>query len=561
MKKIITLSLVFLFVTESYVCAYDPLKTPIATENNFSNLPEINSSKYNETNLTLNPLNENVPQPTEGATTDYNKTTPSTSPSSNYSTMFPTSKDTQNKEDTPMVGNDGLPTNGIKDSVEYYNNMGSVRIEKKVDENGRTYYVDSVTGKPVDINTYKVSSKYETAKKEYYDALAVLNKLKADLTGKNKKLTDINKKISKTTDSVKLSELNTEKTNLENQINDLMTQITNQEAVVNEKLVAYKNAKFKELDKAGYNTATIYNSSGNVRKQAVANGAAFGSSKLMSEPYKDYNTSTSENDFVKQTVKESKKVNEAYNETYGIDIDKLAKDSPVMADKNVTNIINAYKAVDAITEQAKNRLSNNYIKCYVSRELIPAYYCPLPGLDANTYPDYSHVTSIKELEEAINTGPDDAKATCDSICQQKFSCVNYKILNNTDFNASNSTYTIYPRNDYSNPYKIEIPLDDRMAINGISFTVKINPNLTNYKPEEHDGMDFDKYYISLGKTVKIKMDAYAYFNDKPAVPLAKDMVVEIKNGTIVKVNLNANMAMDKLILYFKKPYIYSSQFL
>jgi len=565
MKKIkIIFFVAGLFIINNSIYAYNPIETtPIANENNFSNVPSIGSSDFNKTDINLTSLKNDTPVIPKNSVSDgYNKTVPKTPPAPNYSTMFPTSKDVENNESTPLVGNDGLPTKDINGSTTYFNNMGTIRVVKKVDANGRVYYVDASTGKVVNINSYKISNDYKKAKDEYYEALYKLEKLKTQSAEDTTKLEEINKEIGNTNNSTEKKNLTEEKEQIEKEINTLTTQINNQEINVSQSLTNYKNEKFKEMDRAGYNAITIYNSSGQVRKEAVAKGASLVNNKFNSKSYKDYNVSSTKNTFVQKIVKESQKMNSLYNETYGVNIDKMSKNSPVIADKNVTNIINAYKAVDEITQQAKNRLSNNYIKCYVSRELIPAYYCPLSGLDSNTYPDYSHVTSIDELEQAVNTGPDDAKKTCNSICHKKYSCLNYNILNSIDINTSSETnYTIYPRKYYDKPYEIDIPTDKRMAIDNVSLYIKINPNLNEYNKSEHDNMSFEEYYKSLGKSLKIKMDAYAYYKDKPAVPLARNMLIEIKGGTFVKVNLNPNMPMDKLILYFKKPYLYNSQFL
>jgi len=563
-KKKIKIFFLGFLLSNTIVYAYDPYSMPTGDETNFSNAPVLDNSNYQkEDNLSLGELKENPLTPTESPVNDYNKSVPVNPPSPNYSTMFPTQEDAQNKEDTPMVGNDGLPTKDLNGSVVYYNKLGSVRVIKKIDENGRIYYVDAKTGEIVDINSYKVSDAYKTLAKEYYDALYKLKQIQSKIVEVTKQIEDLKEQLDNTSDQEKKDEINQEINDLNDSLeNNLTKELSDQEDLVEEKLKAFKTEKYKEVDRAGYNPATISNSSGDVKKTAVSYGSSLVNNRLMSDSFQEYNnTNISENEFVKSTIEESKKVNQLYKESYGLNIDNLSKDSPLIADKNVTNIINAYKTVDIITEQAKNRLSNNYIKCYLSRELIPAYYCPLPGMDANTYPDYSNIQTIDDLEKAVSTGPDDAKETCDSVCKQEYSCVNYNILSNVNIEDSNNSYTLFPRDDYSKPLEIQLNLNRQMSVSNLSFIVKIVPNLEQFNADfDSTNKTFEEYYKE-GKPIKVRMDAYAYYNDKPAVPLAKNMLITIQNGTLVKVNLYPNMTMDKLILQFKKPYIYENQFL
>ena len=569
MKMMITINKFKIFfigflLLNGILYAYNLYTMPSGNDFNFSNAPEVNNSNYKEeNNLSLNELNETSPKPIVAPSSDYNKSVPRKPPAPNYSTMFPTAEDVKNKENTPMVGNDGLPTKDFNGSVIYYNNLGSVRVKKKIDENGRVYYVDAKTGKPVNINSYHESNAYTKAEKEYYDALYTLQQIKSEIAETNKEIENLRNKEQNVSSQEEKNEINAKINQLNDYLdNNLTKELSNQEIIVDEKLKAYKSEKYKEIDRAGYNPATLVNSSADVKNVAVSYGSSLVNNKMMSDSFKEYNNSNiNKNSFVKQTIENSRKVNELYRDSYGLNIDNYSKQSPMVVDRNITNIINAYKAVDIITKEAENRLSNNYIKCYVSRELIPAYYCPLPGMDANTYPDYSNVKTVEDLEKAISTSPDDAEKTCDNLCKEKFSCVNYHILPSTNIDDSNATYTVFPRENYSNPLKITLNLNHQMALKDISFIVKIEPNLNNFNADFKDKNETFEQYYTAGKPIKIRMDAYAYYKDRPATLLVKNMVISIKNGTFVKVTLTPNIPMDKLILYFKKPYMYENQFL
>jgi len=516
---------------------------PISTNSidyNYSNNPVPTSSNYVKSRLQIN-VNKNVehiPIKDNTIQNDYQKKI-APNPGPNYKQYFPTSKDEDDyNSSTPLVGNDAVPVKNITGSITTNHKIGQVKVLQKTDASGKVYFVDPKTGEPINITQQKdnnlTEDDYHMALKKYYESLSKLNQLKSE--------------------KVYSQENNQTQNN-----SDLDKQINNQQKIVLQNLDKAKELKYKEVEKIGGNAATIQQANSKTLNNAPATGSSVGN-KFTSKVYSDFNFSSSESKTANDMIKNSQKMSDFYKGTYGTDITKLGRNSPVIKDKNVTYIINAYKAMDHLEDMVKNRLSSNIIQCYVSRELLPAYYCPIPGRDKITYPDYKHVKTLDDLKQTIATNPIDAKKTCNSLCFQKNSCIPYKILDNTHITAEKKSYLISPLKNDNYPVKVYIPLDGRMSVTRLNFTVKADVNTHNYKPSEHNNLTFLKYYNNLGATIKIKTDIFAYYKNKPAIPIVKNFIIEIKNGLIVNPFINLNMPMDGLVIYFKKPYFFNSNF-
>ena len=516
---------------------------PVSTNSvdyNYSNNPTTTASNYAKSTVKIDVSKntEKLPIKSNNIQNDYQKKI-AKNPGANYQEYFPTAKDEDDyNSSSPLVGNDGVPVNNIVSSVTTNHKIGQIKVIEKTDASGKVYFVDPKTGIPVNINKQKdnnlMEDDYHIALKKYYSSLNQLNQLK------NKKQ-------------------DLENNNPTKGLNQLYKEINNQQKVVLQNLSNAKRLKYKELEKIGGNAATIQQANKKTLEDAPATGGSI-SNKFTTKVYSDYNFSNSETTAVNSMVKNSQKMSAFYKGTYGTDLTKLGRESPVIKDKNVTYVINAYKAMDHLKDMINNRLSSNTIQCYVSRELLPSYYCPIPGKDANTYPDYRHVKTLDDLKKTIATNTVEAKKTCNNLCFQQDNCVFYKILNKTHVTAKKKSYIIFPLKNDNYPVKVYIPLDNRMSVTRLNFTVKAEPNTHNYKLSEHNNLSFLKYYNALGATIKIKTDIFAYYKNKPAIPIVKNFIIEIKNGLIVNPFVDLNMAMDGLVIYFKKPYFFNSSF-
>ena len=534
MKKIIfilgTSGLIHLF-------ASSPSNNPPAAEYNFNNQPTTVSSNYQTSDIQIQQAkkSENIKIPDNNTQNDYQKQVKKGN-KPDYNNYFPTAKDEDNNSNSPLVGNDGIPTKDINSSVVAYHNFGKVSIGVRKDANGRLYYVNPETNKTININKSKSTDKNNPYKKALLDYYKELNKL----------------------DSLK--EKIKEAKNKGNNVDDLEKQLKDEQKIVNKKLAKAKTEKYKYIEKIGANAATILNSNKVQLNQAVGTGRSFANDQVNNQPFQDANLSNSENNFTKSIVENSRKMHDFYKDTYTTNIEKIGRRSPVIKDKNVTTLINAYKAFDNIQEIVKNRLGSNQIRCYASRELLPSYYCPLPGKDADTYPDYRHIKTLDDLAKTVATDPAEAKRTCDGLCFEKHSCISYHVLDNTTIKAKQSEYKISPLNDNAYPIKITIPVNAKMAITNFSFNLLASVNKNKYKPSEHNNTSFVDYYKNLPTPIKVKVDIYAYFKNKPAVPIVKDFTIKLQDGLIVRPSIFANMAMDGLVFYIYKPYFYNDQF-
>jgi len=116
---------------------------------------------------------------------------------------------------------------------------------------------------------------------------------------------------------------------------------------------------------------------------------------------------------------------------------------------NYGALTKALSSSDEIAAELKSRISAATIQCQISRNLIPSYKCPIPGLDGLMYPGNPDLGEIRKVNTA------EAKKECNDICWTPtdgsagtLSCVRQTVLDNNDTDIDlNSSVTLYPNWD------------------------------------------------------------------------------------------------------------------
>ena len=317
----------------------------------------------------------------------------------NYEQHFPTDEEiTKGAKDTtynPMVGDDTLPKEKIDYGLGYESKVGKSNVKKTIDETGQIIYTDVNTGETVD------TSQKDTTK-EYQEAQSVRN---------------LDKQIS-LEESAKL-----------------------------------KAIQKKELESQGY-TPKLYENQMLHNLDASSSGMSILGQTILS-PKNDLITPKDAKD---EAAISHKKSSQLYKDRFSYSqSDNLVK--TFRADDNAARLADAFNLVEDMKAQLNSKYSDKGIKCFITRELIPAYFCPMVG-----------------REDTMFGGDDktklaDAQKKCLDNCYDEHKCVEHKILNSKDIILKKDPVQIYPMT--SNVIIKSDKINTEMQVGDIQFKIKV----------------------------------------------------------------------------------------
>jgi len=101
-----------------------------------------------------------------------------------------------------------------------------------------------------------------------------------------------------------------------------------------------------------------------------------------------------------------------YNENFSVMPENA--DSDKISDTQVGKLKKAYNLVKDYEQLAKSKLS---------RELLPAYYCPFIDMTETKYPDFNNPNG-----DPMKVSSEEAEKMCNDICNKKRSCIAYNVM-------------------------------------------------------------------------------------------------------------------------------------
>ncbi|MGB2552780.1 hypothetical protein ACPF04_06330 [Campylobacter sp. MOP51] len=287
-----------------------------------------------------------------------------------------------------------------------------------------------------------------------------------------------------------------------------------------------------------------------------------------------------------------KNASKLYNELYGI--------KPFTSDAGqITKVHNygvltqAYDMLPTLQKQLTDRMQMPIIKCQISRELLPAFFCPIDGKGGARFPgkmptefkDAANLTtsytdahgnkveipvneelaSLNSAAIAKKTNLQRAQEACNSYCfndPKDHSCVSEKKISKKKINVPNgSIIKVFP--DYSaDNTSLFMDLDDSIPIKHLSFDLKINRTLI-----KKDGMD-ETALTNLWRTFlkeaffKMRYSILEIPEDEPngrlhPITIVDRAVLHLTDDTI-KITVPIDKNIKKLQIKMWKPYIHNS---
>lgn len=408
-----------------------------------------------------------------------------TPPEPNYDIMVPTEDEVV--EGSDLIGDNSLEQDKISGTVGYQSNVGETTLRKEISESGKiTYYEINEDGEEVEVTDFQ-----KEVSQEYEDTISTL---------------DINNP-----DSEKLSEAKEKRDEeLENQ--------------------GLNPAKMEKVflggvnpDAKGYSTATSNLLNPNV------DGYTSDEEEAITKHYADSFTYSQEDTSNQAMINAASKIDEDLN--------------------NTGKLIKSFAAVDDIKTWLNSQYNTKNIFCYVSRSLIPKYYCPIVG-QTNT-----------EYGGDMSTSNESAKELCNENCNKEIACLNSKILDDTMITFPNvDTMSLYPQwgnIDANGETSAMIFLDgfsQDMSVKKISYTIKI----TKSEDSELTDEEFEEFLATKKPKFRYTAIKRSDFSNTPPFKIIDSQPV-ILSSSETKISLNISSVIDGVSFLFYKPYITDNQ--
>lgn len=195
----------------------------------------------------------------------------------------------------------------------------------------------------------------------------------------------------------------------------------------------------------------------------------------------------------------------------------------LMSESQTTDMHKGFQSVEPITQQLTARINNLKLQCYISRDLIPNFTCPISGLEHIRYPLSVAGTDMRKVDVEL------AKKECDDICRTQrgfYPIITERIIDNADLNITFSDFEIMPTFLESNKI-LTIDNDDRMPLEYIEMEFEM------VKPSSMTEADWLKWLKDKGPRMKYSIVGYSEYLEK--------------DGTIKTV---ANVLTKKEEIYF-----------
>jgi len=198
------------------------------------------------------------------------------------------------------------------------------------------------------------------------------------------------------------------------------------------------------------------------------------------------------------------------------------------------------------------------IKCQISRDLVPAYKCPLPGKNGLFFPSTVSSGSVSLTSSSSDlrlVNLKEAQEKCDKYCHTdvgELSCFNQNVLSDENITISSHPIDIYPvSSSVSFPIEKEVTLDTRMPLKNVEFEIDINSSDKNFTIS-----DINDFLQRNPLKMKFSIDEVAVDSNRTFNIF--DLSTIILNSATTKISLPVNAIGKKMKIYFYKPYFYVS---
>ncbi len=245
----------------------------------------------------------------------------------------------------------------------------------------------------------------------------------------------------------------------------------------------------------------------------------------------------------KESMTENEKnATKFYQQNFGAT--QYQADKKRLNESNVGKIKKAYDMVDSFKAELNAKYSGKNINCYISRQLIPAFYCPFPDMTNTLYPTL--VSGVNQLK----TASQEAKKTCENVCKKERSCVESKVVDSVHVDPNLGVKNIFP--SYTEADSVmAIDFTDKAMLKKIS--IKIDTNMS----DSFDGNQstFEEFLSSNPVKFRISIIDKDTNASIPPSSIIDKQIVDIKSSSIEK-SFFIGKSTKRLVIKLYKPYSY-----
>lgn len=204
---------------------------------------------------------------------------------------------------------------------------------------------------------------------------------------------------------------------------------------------------------------------------------------------------------------------------------------------NASKLADAYNFMETYKASLNAKYSDKSIKCFITRELIPKYFCPMIGKENTLFGG----------DEKTESGT--GFKNCNANCRDEKQCAQYKVLDSTLIDMPTKELDLYPW-DGSIKFIKSDKLSEKMMIDKMEFEIMITPSDKFEGTEE----EFEKF-LSTAK-IKFKFDLIKQEETakNPPIALINGETIEVKSA-LTKKEFYVSNTTEYITIRFYKPFI------
>ena len=306
-----------------------------------------------------------------------------------------------------------------------------------------------------------------------------------------------------------------------------------------ESLKLAKIEREKELDRKGHNQTNresifLKGLSSNAKGEGTA--SRFRQSKR--NPNKD--------EFGKKYIDDTNST-EFYNNNFSYQ--PWTNNQSRVTDSKVNSLISAYNNVESMKDLMRSQTESTTIECFISRDLIEAYYCPMSDRNQILFPDF--LNGGATIDDATHFSSSEAMSKCQESCSKRQGCRGLTLQSDTAkvFTFDKEIYPIMSQNQG------EFTLDVSNVVQSslLSFDIVIEGD----ESFNGDIEKLDKFLSDFNEALKVKYTVVNKESSGVVLPEAVTLLTTQKlDKSVIRVNVSIKRQSDRFILKIFKPYIY-----
>lgn len=223
--------------------------------------------------------------------------------------------------------------------------------------------------------------------------------------------------------------------------------------------------------------------------------------------------------------------------------------------KNIQNVgvlTKAFENLNALKDSLESHTDIPYIKCQISRGLVPGYMCPIPGKDQVTFPAYTSEHDLRRINLM------EAKSTCDSFCHtdpDEYLCKERKLISDSSkaWSLFSDSQIIWPSKHLIEKEKL---LDSRLMVQHIKISLQFT----------HDDTISDEAFeafLKQSRGLKIKYSVLGFtgedFSEDINVPASMNYTIEERTTVVIdsmniEIYVPVQRPMKKIKVVLYEPY-------